>query len=352
MNKDFEILSDWLQDSHFVFNASSPSYNPMEWFAKHVEKKELVHSEIIADLLNPSGLHGLGRSFLDLFLLRCDVGPSLFPSPKIFKEYTLHGDRWEGRRIDILIVDDSTDCINAVIVENKLNEATYQPNQLEDYQEAIKKEFEPQNLKTICLHRNYVISGNRLADRKILYPKDLADMIEIAIEQSSLADFIPLKTYARYLHNLNISNIDMDNAKVLYDRIKENPEELNALRLLMRAYDNLPLIYAEEYLNSHSSVARRSKNFGRYVEVKIAPNLYVGVGFYEKEINFYLISEDSKYAFTETLGLEFDSSAYGQDWYKVGNIVENYTFPSVPDFKEIDNRVTSIRKHCQKELFS
>lgn len=93
MNKDFEILSDWLRDSHFVFNASSTSYNPMEWFAVHVEKKELVHSEIIADLLNSSGRHGLGRSFLDLFLSKCDVSPSLFPSPKIFKEYTLHGGR-------------------------------------------------------------------------------------------------------------------------------------------------------------------------------------------------------------------------------------------------------------------
>ena len=350
MNKDFKILSDWLQDTNFVFNASLPSYNPMEWFAKHVEKKELVHSEIIADLLNPSGQHGLGRSFLDFFLSKCDVSPSLFPSPKIFKEYTLHGDRWGGRRIDILIVDDSIDCINAVIVENKLNEATYQPNQLEDYQEAIEKDFEPQNLKTICLHRNYV-SEKGLADR-ILYPKDLAVMIEIAIEQSSHADFIPLKTYTRYLHNLNISNIDMDNAKVLYNRIKEAPEELNALRLLMSAYNNLPLIYAEEYHQTHSSEARRSKNYGRYIEVKVAPSLYVGVGFFEKEINFYLICEDSKYTPSETFGLEFDSSAYGQNWYKVGNIVENYTFSSIPDFKEIDNRVTSIRNHCQKKLLS
>lgn len=350
MNKDFEILSDWLQDSHFVFNSSSPRYNPMEWFAKHVEKKELVHSEIIADLLNPSGLHGLGRNFLELFLSKSDVSPLFFQSPKVFKEYTLHGGRWEGRRIDILIVDDSTDCVNAVIVENKLNEATYQPNQLEDYQEAIKKEFAPQNLKTICLHRNYV-SVNGLAD-SIFYPKDLAAMVDDAIKQSSHADSTPLKSYARYLHNLNISNIDMDNAKVLYNRIKEAPEELNALRLLMSAYSNLPLVYAEEYYKAHSSEARPSENYDHYVEVEIAPKLYVGVGFFEKEIRFFLICKDSKYTPSDALGLEFDSSAYGQDWYKVGNIVDNYTFTSIPDFKEVDHRVTSIKNHCQKNLLS
>lgn len=247
-------------------------------------------------------------------------------------------------------MDDSTDGINAVIVENKLNEATYQPNQLEDYQEAIKREFEPQSLKTICLHRDYV-SDNGLADG-ILYPKDLATMIDDAIEQSSHADFIPLKTYARYLHNLNISNIDMDNAKVLYNRIKEAPEELNALRLLMSAYNNLPTICAEEYYKAHSSDVRPSKNYGRYVEVDVAPGLFVGVGFFEKEVSFYLICEDSKYTPSETFGLEFDSSVYGQDWYKVGNIVENYTFNSIPDFKEIDSRVVSIQNHCRNKFLS
>ena len=51
-----------------AFEGSKPIYNPMETFVKYVSQKEICHSSILADLLNPFGQHGLGRSFLYAFL--------------------------------------------------------------------------------------------------------------------------------------------------------------------------------------------------------------------------------------------------------------------------------------------
>ena len=51
-----------------TFEGSKPIYNPMETFVEYVSQKEICHSSILADLLNPLGRHGLERSFLDVFL--------------------------------------------------------------------------------------------------------------------------------------------------------------------------------------------------------------------------------------------------------------------------------------------
>ena len=57
-----------LMDKIPTFEGSKSIYNPMETFVKYVSQKEICHSSIVADLLNPFGQHGLGRSFLDAFL--------------------------------------------------------------------------------------------------------------------------------------------------------------------------------------------------------------------------------------------------------------------------------------------
>lgn len=57
-----------LMDKIPTFEGSKSIYNPMETFVECVSQKEICHSSILADLLNPLGRHGLGRSFLDVFL--------------------------------------------------------------------------------------------------------------------------------------------------------------------------------------------------------------------------------------------------------------------------------------------
>ena len=63
MKQSLKILKAKLKNAGFRFEASTSVYNPMERFADYVSTKEIVHSKIIADLLNPNG----GTSIRDFF---------------------------------------------------------------------------------------------------------------------------------------------------------------------------------------------------------------------------------------------------------------------------------------------
>ena len=89
-----------------TFEGSKPIYNPMETFVEYVSQKEICHSSILADLLNPLGRHGLERSFLDAFLkeIECD---ETFEDVTIRTEMPVLRILTDGsgpRRIDICII--------------------------------------------------------------------------------------------------------------------------------------------------------------------------------------------------------------------------------------------------------
>ena len=67
MKNIMEIL-DKLRFKGFDYSTVCVEYNPMETFVKYVSTKEIVHSRIIAELLNPNGSHHLGSRFLESFL--------------------------------------------------------------------------------------------------------------------------------------------------------------------------------------------------------------------------------------------------------------------------------------------
>lgn len=132
-----------------TFEGSKSIYNPMETFVKYVSQKEICHSSILADLLNPLGRHALGRSFLDAFLEKIEC--------ESFKDVTIRTempvlriltDGSGPRRIDICIINNRNN--DVVVVENKLNNAQEQQCQLADYKAGLKhKGFNV--AKTVCL---------------------------------------------------------------------------------------------------------------------------------------------------------------------------------------------------------
>ena len=93
-----------LMDKIPTFEGSKSIYNPMETFVECVSQKEICHSSILADLLNPLGRHGLGRSFLDVFLK--EIGYESFKDVTIRTEMPVLRILTAGsgpRRIDICI---------------------------------------------------------------------------------------------------------------------------------------------------------------------------------------------------------------------------------------------------------
>lgn len=182
-----------------AFEGSKPIYNPMETFVKYVSQKEICHTSILADLLNPLGQHGLGRSFLDAFLekIKCES----------FKDVTIQTempvlriltDRSGPRRIDICIINNHNK--DVVIIENKLNNAQEQQCQLADYKAGLKhKGFTV--VKTVCLQGSNFNDIGADIDLSIM---DLANLLnEVSGNCFELKSYITLLKNMGYKEKMN-----------------------------------------------------------------------------------------------------------------------------------------------------
>lgn len=104
----------------------------------NIKTDELIHSSMIASLLDPHGEHGKGCLFLQRLLNIWDFGFVLdTKTASVTTEYeigTLNSSSTWGGRIDILITDAHN---HAIIIENKIN-AQDQKNQLKRYANFAK----------------------------------------------------------------------------------------------------------------------------------------------------------------------------------------------------------------------
>lgn len=173
-----------------TFEGSKPIYNPMETFVKYVSQKEICHSSILADLLNPLGRHGLGRSFLDVFLK--EIGCESFKDVTIRTEMPvlrILTDGYGPRRIDICIINNN----DVVIIENKLNNAQEQQCQLADYKAGLKHEgFNV--VKTVCLQGSNLNDIGADIDLSIMHLASLLDKV--------CGNCFELKSYITLLKNM------------------------------------------------------------------------------------------------------------------------------------------------------
>lgn len=118
---------------------SKKTFSLLEILYKYVYSKELVQSEMLANLLRPDAIHGNHESeFLEGFLDLIELNVDLQEIDDLQIETERNANR---RRIDIFISwKDKFSIKHAVIIENKLNNAKNQPNQLNDYHDAITQE--------------------------------------------------------------------------------------------------------------------------------------------------------------------------------------------------------------------
>lgn len=189
----------------------------METFVKYVSQKEICHSSILAELLNPLGRHGLERSFLDAFLkeIECD---ETFEDVTIRTEMPVRRILTDGsgpRRIDICIINNHNN--DVVIIENKLNNAKEQYRQLEDY-EAGSNDKGFNVVKTVCLQGS---NFNNIGADINLSIMDLASLLENACGNSC-----ELQSYITLLKNMGYKekmNEEVEKLLSLNNDTKDNP---------------------------------------------------------------------------------------------------------------------------------
>ena len=99
---------------------------------------ENMHSDILADMLNPKGRHK-NKQFLDLFLEALEI-----PKFKNIKEVVVNRElpTAEKKRMDIAIYDKT----NYIIIENKMHDAEDQQFQLFNYYKEVLNKYKPENI--------------------------------------------------------------------------------------------------------------------------------------------------------------------------------------------------------------
>ncbi|MGI6320069.1 MAG: PD-(D/E)XK nuclease family protein [Bacteroidales bacterium] len=112
-------------------------FSLLEIMYKRVYSKELIQSEMLSALLRPSENHGYDSELIESLLWQFEVDFELQENSNLKVETERNAN---GRRIDIFISWLDSGKKHAVIIENKLNNAHNQPNQLNDYHDIIVNE--------------------------------------------------------------------------------------------------------------------------------------------------------------------------------------------------------------------
>ena len=306
MEQSIIHLKDKLKNAGFKFEASTSLYNPMERFADYVSTKEIVHSKIIADLLNPKGEHQLGYGFLVMFLKAIGIGVKTKPAPSA--ENPLHDvfvetesfaptDDSNGR-IDILVTFDYHGKRYAIIIENKLNDAPNQPRQLARYNEYLSKSgYNGSELITVYMPR----VGDKCDEyptAKVINATMLAKIIDETLEESVSPNKAAIQSYSNYLKNISMSNIIMENAKKLADLSAEDIQNAKAIK---DAYDKLPQAFAEKLKDSYDGnngfKAEVSSKYPSYCYIWNPKAygktcLWLAIGFDYNSYSIYIVSNN------------------------------------------------------------
>lgn len=223
---DIESILDEFSDDILM---ESLIYNPMELFYERVREKEITHSEILVDLLNPKGEHGLGDVFLKSFLEYIDAG--LNTDVCVLKEKPISRVLTSGkgdRRIDILIQWEDGREKKAVIIENKLNNAEEQELQLRDYKKGLENE-DVEVIKTVCLQGS--ACHNIGADIDIS-PSELAQILSV-----NTPNLNNVSSYISLLYNMDRNTKSKELAEELF---RKDDETIRKVRELLFSFkDNI-----------------------------------------------------------------------------------------------------------------
>ncbi|MFN0202969.1 MAG: PD-(D/E)XK nuclease family protein [Bacteroidia bacterium] len=112
MEKDIESIKVFFSKAHSIYQQYADILSPNTYnifSVLRVEEREVIHSNFLADLLNPKGKHGKGAVFLEIFLKQLSSPENILSSENI---NVLR----ECNHIDILIEAEDW----AIMIENKI----------------------------------------------------------------------------------------------------------------------------------------------------------------------------------------------------------------------------------------
>lgn len=160
--KEFDCLSNRIQSIRDEMSLNSFNLFTVSSYNSYLEN---FHSDVIAILVNPEERHGHRSQYLDLFLDFL-INKSVLINKDDYAQCDIT--REQGR-IDIWIKDNTSK--KSIIVENKINNAVDQENQLENYFNHAKRAgFEVDSIVYLTLNesKKAPLSDNFELNQKVL----------------------------------------------------------------------------------------------------------------------------------------------------------------------------------------
>ena len=383
-----------LRKSSFDFQSQKPLYNPLEEFVYRVREKENTHSRIIADILNPKGTHNQGSVFLESFLRAVIEECSDDTSSKMdfnyeddffiarefcIKEFSADGT--DAGRIDIYIeLKNDAGKYFGIIIENKINDASFQPNQLARYKDAIENKFTSANRKdfkvvTVCIP---LLCNTKIEDEcAVIFPDKLGDIFERAIKSCSDTHVANMMaSYITCLRNINIINASMTNSAKLFEFLKSKKSEIKVsdVKALIDAYNQLPTLYLEliydsikEKISGNSNIKHKNGDTLKgYLDIW-DERLYrdkktwqwLSVTADHNCIKMYIVSNEkdseSRDQKADSINYGLGQTSAGVTWYKPVNAsgevdIERFQInfgDEMPDIKYITERIFNVLKEME-----
>ena len=346
-----ELLDDIISSlkiNGFDFNMESKlsSYNPLEYFVEQVSTKEIRHSQILEDLLDENGPHGYKNLFIESFLslIKCHVpdGCDIY----VDRERKVSRVLTEGcdRSIDLVLIWEYRKKKYAIIIENKLNGARFQPYQLDEYKMSLENEgIIVQAI--VVIYDKKVSYGNGIIS---LCSSDLSDWLNKALDSCDTMDsaYWGIKAYAQLIDNMAIKNINMINAESIIEMARKSPESFQNLSKIVEAYNELQGAVFNELINAKRlegvlSQATSSQLHFWLQEDYDRNKMYIVVDFYDNEYHLYLKNDNSEKDRSRTLsGIDFEKHNDSKEWYVSKKTSERiYAFPY-----DTDRLISKIKK--------
>ena len=342
-----DIISS-LKNNGFDFNMESKlsSYNPLECFVEQVSKKEIRHSQILEDLLDENGHHGYKNLFIESFLslIKCHVpdGCDIY----VERERKVSRVLTEGcdRSIDLVLIWKFKKKKYAIIIENKLNGARFQPYQLDEYKMSLENEgFIVQAI--VVIYDKKLSYGNGIIS---LCSSDLSDWLNKALDSCDTMDsaYWGIKAYAQLIDNMAIKNINMINAESIVDMARESPESFQNLSKIVEAYKGLQGAVFNELINDKRLKEVLSRTTSSQLQFWLQEDydrnrMYIVVEFSDNEYHLYLRNANFAKDRSRTLSsIDFEKYNDSKEWYVSKKSSERtYTFPH-----DTDRLISKIKK--------
>lgn len=256
-------------------------------YSAHLEN---FHSDIIASLLNPEGLHGEGYKFLHLFidyLVQCHqitINKNHFANTIVLRE---------TGRLDIWIKDKESR--QSVIIENKINDATDRDDQLKDYYEYATRngysvnailylskdgsKLAPDNGKAVqSLTTNIAAFNNTFSD---LYNGWLKPSLAQSHNEDSRS-FI--HQYSKLIAHMGNINMDTEVKELFYQFINKN-NGIELINIINTLTIHLPDYRAKCFADKTEDFQKRSPFRNRF---KYYNNYYIFERYERKDGSYKL----------------------------------------------------------------